>query len=432
MPMMRNLFKTGFCFLLCSALVLSTLIPQTYAASDDCLDFVTVSDGSLPSSTNIASGSTTPIQFSLNGLTSNSSYNMRLYNVKLAGTIYTAPIVATSTSDASGKAAFTINDPKAFQELPGGLLLYLQGNFGDGSTDSVCLLDQYHPSTKGSCTITTVSQRREVNPGDANSRKECFYNFSNPANSCIEQSSTADSNMTVKVDNIKVGDEIMNNQFVTIRLSGITSDDTSGEVNNGSIATVHRVPSPTNGGYNIKVYKGIGSAITFSEVLCEATVNVSLNCANKCESNEPQTNPQGPELNEMSSFNLCDQINDTKLQNECKSCASQGNGGGDNQGGVWTAIGCIKRDPVSIAQRLIAVGLGIGGGVALIMTLAGGFILATSQGEPQKANQAKEMITNSVIGLLFVIFSVVILQFIGVTILHIPGFGENPTAQSGS
>ena len=68
----------------------------------------------------------------------------------------------------------------------------------------------------------------------------------------------------------------------------------------------------------------------------------------------------------------------------------------------------------------------MGGGVALIMTLAGGFILSTSQGDPQKANQAKEMITNSVIGLLFVIFSVIILQFIGVTILQIPGFGADP------
>lgn len=121
-----------------------------------------------------------------------------------------------------------------------------------------------------------------------------------------------------------------------------------------------------------------------------------------------------------SSFKLCDQILDDTLAGKCRDCA-----GADGQDGVWTAVGCIKRDPVSIAERLIQVGLGMGGGVALIMTLAGGFILSTSQGDPQKANQAKEMITNAVIGLLFVIFSVVILQFIGVTILNIPGFGDS-------
>lgn len=135
---------------------------------------------------------------------------------------------------------------------------------------------------------------------------------------------------------------------------------------------------------------------------------------------ESEANPT-----EASSFELCKQIVDSNLQEQCRTCAISGEGGDVGQGGVWTAVGCISRDPVDIARRLIEVGLGMGGGVALLMTLAGGFILSTSQGDPQKANQAKEMITNSVIGLLFVIFSVVILQFIGVTILKIPGFGEN-------
>ena len=38
--------------------------------------------------------------------------------------------------------------------------------------------------------------------------------------------------------------------------------------------------------------------------------------------------------------------------------------------------------------------------------------------------EAKEMITSAIVGSLFIIFSITILQFIGVSILHIPGFGE--------
>jgi hypothetical protein len=152
----------------------------------------------------------------------------------------------------------------------------------------------------------------------------------------------------------------------------------------------------------------------------ETSLSVSPRCADVCLETPPSN-----VLPTMNTYELCKQILDTTLQGECIKCATTGEGGENGQGGIWTAVGCISRDPVGIAKRLIQVGLGLGGGVALIMTLAGGFILSTSQGDPQKANQAKEIITNSVIGLLFVIFSVVILQFIGVTILRIPGFGTD-------
>jgi len=91
--------------------------------------------------------------------------------------------------------------------------------------------------------------------------------------------------------------------------------------------------------------------------------------------------------------------------------------------GIYTAIGCIGADSESIITRLVRIGLGISGGVALLMILAGAFIFSTSQGDPKKAGEAKELITSAVIGLIFIIFSVTLLQFIGVTVLRIPGFG---------
>lgn len=94
--------------------------------------------------------------------------------------------------------------------------------------------------------------------------------------------------------------------------------------------------------------------------------------------------------------------------------------------GIYTAVGCIPSTADGIVRSLVRVGLGIAGGVALLMILAGSFMLSTSQGEPKRAGEAKEMITSAVMGLIFIVFSVAILQFIGISLLRIPGFGFSP------
>ena len=71
------------------------------------------------------------------------------------------------------------------------------------------------------------------------------------------------------------------------------------------------------------------------------------------------------------------------------------------------------------------LGLTMGGGVALLMILGSGFILSTSAGDPKRTGEAKEMLVAAITGLIFVIFSVAILQFIGFSVLQIPGFGGN-------
>lgn len=118
-----------------------------------------------------------------------------------------------------------------------------------------------------------------------------------------------------------------------------------------------------------------------------------------------------------STYELCAQINkSTDQYAACLACF-------DTQG-IWTAVGCIPSSPESVIKVVITIGLALGGGVVLIMILVGSFMLSVSQGDPNKTKEAKEIITSAIIGLLFVIFSVTILQFIGVSILHIPGFGE--------
>lgn len=116
-------------------------------------------------------------------------------------------------------------------------------------------------------------------------------------------------------------------------------------------------------------------------------------------------------------YELCTQVKNINSAIKCTDCA--------NLNGVWTALGCIYTDSTNIIQTLIKIGLLIGGGITLLIILAGSFILTISQGDPKKTSEAKEMITSAIIGLIFIIFSVSILQLIGVEILQIPQFGES-------
>lgn len=113
-------------------------------------------------------------------------------------------------------------------------------------------------------------------------------------------------------------------------------------------------------------------------------------------------------------FRLCRQAGDQ--EDICLACSAAG--------GVWTALGCIPTNADQMIQVIIRIGLLIAGGIATLIILAGSFMLSVSQGDPQKTTEAKEMITAAIIGLVFIIFSVSILQLIGVQILQIPEFGQ--------
>jgi hypothetical protein len=129
-------------------------------------------------------------------------------------------------------------------------------------------------------------------------------------------------------------------------------------------------------------------------------------------SSDMGTNSEG-----SSPYSICETnlVPGSDAYGSCTSCYGDG--------GIWTAIGCISQDPKSLISKLINFGIGISGGIALIIILASAFSLTISQGDVKKTSDAKEWLTAAVIGLLFIIFSVSILEFIGSTVLRIPGFG---------
>lgn len=113
-------------------------------------------------------------------------------------------------------------------------------------------------------------------------------------------------------------------------------------------------------------------------------------------------------------------------------CAGTGKGAGQSRSdpepcfsgdkGVETAIGCVPTEPRALAIGFVRYFSGIVGVIAMFFMIKGAFMMLTSGGNPESLKSGQEQFTSALIGLLFVLFSVTLLQIIGVDILDIPGF----------
>lgn len=95
-------------------------------------------------------------------------------------------------------------------------------------------------------------------------------------------------------------------------------------------------------------------------------------------------------------------------------------------GKMWTPIGCISGDvgqAGGFIQKILRFVISISGGLAFLGFLWGGFQLLTASGDPLRLASGKNTIIASGGALLLILFAVFLLQFIGFTILAIPGFG---------
>lgn len=92
------------------------------------------------------------------------------------------------------------------------------------------------------------------------------------------------------------------------------------------------------------------------------------------------------------------------------------------EGVSWTVLGCIPTDPANFTQKILQVVTSIIGGGMFLVFLFGGFKLLTSAGDPQQLATGRRLVTSSIVALLLILFSLVILRFVGVTILKLPGF----------
>lgn len=229
------------------------------------------------------------------------------------------------------------------------------------------------PESIGSCTINTKPSPLMVNqsfstqvtnaPPDTNI---CFKTF--PGAGCINRQT--DHNGTANFENI----------------AGINS----------------------SGYHSFEVRTGLPS-----QLLCGRRVYVCL--ASPCEEIVD-------EEDEVVKFELCKQAfpqnensgpEDLANFNKCQDCLLKS--------GVWTAIGCLNFHPEALVIGILRTAIGLGGGFSLLLMLYGAFVINTSAGNPERVQQGKERFSAAIIGLLLIIFSVVILNFIGIQILQLPG-----------
>ena len=89
---------------------------------------------------------------------------------------------------------------------------------------------------------------------------------------------------------------------------------------------------------------------------------------------------------------------------------------------IETAIGSISTEPQKFVKSIFSIVLGLAGGIALILIIISGYQIMASQGNPEALAAGRGRLIGAIVGLLFIIFSFVILQVIGVDILKIPGF----------
>lgn len=87
-----------------------------------------------------------------------------------------------------------------------------------------------------------------------------------------------------------------------------------------------------------------------------------------------------------------------------------------------TAIGCVPTDPATLINSLLRFAVGISGGIALLLLIWGSFEMATSGGDPKALGEGRSRFVNALIGLLFILFSVILLKILSIDILGLNNF----------
>lgn len=88
----------------------------------------------------------------------------------------------------------------------------------------------------------------------------------------------------------------------------------------------------------------------------------------------------------------------------------------------YTDLGCISTEPGQFAAQISKLFFSIIGGIAFLYFLYGSATVATARSDPERLNHGKRIVYGSIIGLLFVLFSLFIIRFLAGS-LGLPGIG---------
>lgn len=93
-----------------------------------------------------------------------------------------------------------------------------------------------------------------------------------------------------------------------------------------------------------------------------------------------------------------------------------------DQDHYYTDLGCISTDPGEFAAQISRLFFSIVGGIAFLYFLYGSAVVATARSDPERLNHGKRIVYGSIIGLLFVLFSLFLVRFLAGS-LGLPGIG---------
>jgi len=102
------------------------------------------------------------------------------------------------------------------------------------------------------------------------------------------------------------------------------------------------------------------------------------------------------------------------------------------KGRQFTMLGCLsagtnvgftdQKGAPSFVQAMLNVVFSMSGGIAFLYLMYGGYEILISQADPEKLNYGRRLVYGSIIGLIFTLSSVFLVNLIGAGILRIPGF----------
>ncbi len=113
-----------------------------------------------------------------------------------------------------------------------------------------------------------------------------------------------------------------------------------------------------------------------------------------------------------------------KEADQCRECMYEGTDENDYtkpKGQVWTGLGCVKiKTTGDLFGEAFKILSNIIGGIAMLLLIYASILFMVSGGDAEKIKKAKSILTAVITGILFVIFSIMIMKFIGLTLLELP------------
>lgn len=165
------------------------------------------------------------------------------------------------------------------------------------------------------------------------------------------------------------------------------------------------------------------------------TLDKGSRCTNQGDNGTGEGKPNACKSGLICTIEVDNKSDQIRITNPFKTCKTRGEAGllpppkppcaKPLKNGICpsfnTALGPFSTSPEGFVASIFGVLLAAAGGIALFLIIRAGYKIMTSQGKPETIQEGRDQLIAAIVGLLFLIFSLVFLQVIGVDILHIPG-----------